>query len=108
MTSTLPRKPWCSAIAEFKPDGVSVRGYDVLSELTGKIDFGSMVYLLLTGDLPKGNESKMINAVFVAVADHGISPSSTVTRFIQAAGVPIQCSVATGVMMFGDIHGGAG
>jgi len=108
MTSTLPRKPWCSAIAEFKPDGVSVRGYDVLSELTGKIDFGSMVYLLLTGDLPKGNESKMINAVFVAVADHGISPSSTVTRFIQAAGVPIQCSVAAGVMMFGDIHGGAG
>jgi citrate synthase/citryl-CoA lyase len=103
-----PRKPWRSAIAEFKPDGVSVRGYDVLGELTGKIDFGAMVYLLLTGELPKGNESKMINAVFVAVADHGISPSSTVTRFVQAAGVPIQCSVAAGVMMFGDIHGGAG
>jgi len=50
----------------------------------------------------------MINAIFVAVADHGISPSSTVTRFVQAAGVPIQCSVAAGVMMFGDIHGGAG
>jgi citrate synthase/citryl-CoA lyase len=103
-----PKKPWRSAIAEFKPDGVAVRGYDVLGELTGKIDFGSMVFLLLTGEMPKGNESKMINAVFVAVADHGISPSSTVTRFIQAAGVPIQCSVAAGVMMFGDIHGGAG
>ena len=102
------RKPWRSAIAEFRPDGVSVRGYDVLRELTGQVDFGAMVYLLLTGELPKGNESKMINAVFVAVADHGISPSSTVTRFIQAAGVPIQCSVAAGVMMFGDIHGGAG
>jgi citrate synthase len=102
------KKPWRSAISEFTPDGVSVRGYDVLKELTGKIDFGAMVYLLLTGELPKGNEAKMINAVFVAVADHGISPSSTVTRFIQAAGVPIQCSVAAGVMMFGDIHGGAG
>lgn len=102
------RKPWTSAIAEFRPEGVSVRGYDVLGELTGKIDFGAMVYLLLTGELPKGHEAKMINAVFVAVADHGISPSSTVTRFIQAAGVPIQCSVAAGVMMFGDIHGGAG
>lgn len=102
------RKPWRSAIAEFTPDGVSVRGYDVLRDLTGKIDFGTMVYLLLKGELPKGNEAKMINAVFVCVADHGISPSSTVTRFIQAAGVPIQCSVAAGVMMFGDIHGGAG
>jgi citrate synthase len=107
MTST-PRKPWQSAIAEFTPNGVSVRGYDVLHDLVGRIDFGQMVFLLLTGELPKGNEGKMINAVFVAVADHGISPSSTVTRFIQAAGVPIQCSVAAGVMMFGDIHGGAG
>ncbi len=107
MTST-PRKPWQSAIAEFTPNGVSVRGYDVLNGLVGRIDFGEMVFLLLTGELPKGNEGKMINAVFVAVADHGISPSSTVTRFIQAAGVPIQCSVAAGVMMFGDIHGGAG
>jgi citrate synthase len=80
----------------------------VLHDLVGRIDFGQMVFLLLTGELPKGNEGKMINAVFVAVADHGISPSSTVTRFIQAAGVPIQCSVAAGVMMFGDIHGGAG
>ena len=101
-------KPWRTAIAEFTHDGVSVRGYDVLKELTGNIDFGAMVYLLLKGELPRGNESKMINAVFVCCADHGISPSSTVTRFIQAAGVPIQCSVAAGVMMFGDIHGGAG
>jgi citrate synthase len=107
MTSTA-RKAWQSAIAEFTPNGVSVRGYDVLNDLVGRIDFGEMVYLLLTGELPKGQQGKMINAVFVAVADHGISPSSTVTRFIQAAGVPIQCSVAAGVMMFGDIHGGAG
>lgn len=46
--------------------------------------------------------------MFISVADHGISPSSTVTRFVQAAGVPIQCSVAAGAMMFGDVHGGAG
>jgi citrate synthase/citryl-CoA lyase len=108
MTVGSNAKPWTSAIGEFTSDGVTVRGYDVLNDLVGKIDFGAMVYLLLSGELPKGNQGKLINAVFVAVADHGISPSSTVTRFIQAAGVPIQCSVAAGVMMFGDIHGGAG
>ncbi len=42
-------KPWRTAIAEFTHDGVSVRGYDVLKELTGNIDFGAMVYLLLKG-----------------------------------------------------------
>ena len=108
MTDKSTPKEWRTSIAEATPDGVSVRGYDVVSQLIGKIDFGEMVYLLLKGELPKGNESKMINALFVSCAEHGISPSSTVSRFIQAAGVPIQVGVAAGVMMFGDIHGGAG
>lgn len=100
--------PWRTAIAEATADGVSVRGYDLLSELTGKIGFSDMVYLLFTGELPSEGQAKMIDALFVCCAEHGISPSTTVSRFIQAAGVPIQCSVAAGVMMFGDIHGGAG
>lgn len=108
MTKTADRKYWRTAIADPTPDGVVVRGYDVLKDLVGKIDFGAMVYLLYKGELPKGNESKIINAMFISVAEHGISPSSTVTRFVQAAGVPIQCSVAAGAMMFGDVHGGAG
>jgi len=102
------RKYWQTSIAEATEDGVLIRGYDMLTELVGKVDFGALVYLLLKGELPEGNEAKMINAIFICSAEHGISPSSTVTRFIQAAGVPIQCSVAAGAMMFGDIHGGAG
>lgn len=109
MSDTPPKqKYWRTAIAEATHDGMVIRGYDVLKDLVGKIDFGALVYLLYRGELPKGNESKIINAIFICSAEHGISPSSTVTRFIQAAGVPIQCSVAAGAMMFGDIHGGAG
>ncbi len=99
---------WRTAIAEATADGVRVRGYDVLNDLAGKIDFAEMVFLLLTGELPTPGQAKLINAVFVCCADHGISPSSTVSRFVQAAGVPIQCGVAAGLMMFGDIHAGAG
>ena len=108
MTDAVDRKYWRTSIADVADDGVMIRGYDVLNDLVGKIDFGALVYLLYRGELPKGNESKIINAMFICVAEHGISPSSTVTRFVQAAGVPIQCSVAAGAMMFGDVHGGAG
>jgi len=109
LTKTADRKYWRTAIADPTPhDGTLVRGYNTLTDLVGKIDFGALVYLLYKGELPKGNEAKIINAMFIAVADHGISPSSTVTRFVQAAGVPIQCAVAAGAMMFGDVHGGAG
>lgn len=99
---------WKTAIAEATDTGLTVRGYDVLTELVDKIDFVEMFYLLLTGKLPSKGQVKVINALFICCAEHGISPSTTVARFIQAAGVPIQCSVAAGVMMFGDIHGGAG
>ena len=108
MASKSGQKYWRTAIADVDHDGVMIRGYDVLNDLVGKVDFGALVYLLYKGELPRGNDSKMINALFISVAEHGISPSSTVTRFIQSAGNPIQSSVAAGVMMFGDIHGGAG
>jgi len=107
MTET-SKKYWRTSIAKATDDSMMIRGYDVLKDLVGKIDFGSLVYLLYRGELPKGNESKIINAIFICSAEHGISPSSTVTRFIQSAGVPIQCAVAAGAMMFGDVHGGAG
>jgi citrate synthase len=108
MTGSNGDKEWRTAIAEATDDGVRVRGYDVLADLTGKIGFDEMVYLLFKGELPSPGQAKMITAVFVACADHGISPSSTVSRYLQAAGIPIQCAVAGGIMMFGDIHGGAG
>lgn len=99
---------WKTAIAEATDTGLTVRGYDMLDDLVGKVDFVEMFYLLLTGKLPTKGQVKVINALFICCAEHGISPSTTVARFVQAAGVPIQCSVAAGVMMFGDIHGGAG
>jgi len=102
------RKYWKTKIAKATHEGIMVRGYDVLEDLIGKIDFASMVYLLFQGELPTPGQAKMINALFVVFADHGISPSTTVPRFLQAAGVPIQVAAAGGVMMFGDIHGGAG
>lgn len=106
--STEKKYAWRTAIAEATDTGVTVRGHDLLHDLVGKIDFVEMFYLLLTGKMPTKGQVRVINALFVCCAEHGISPSTTVSRFIQAAGVPIQCSVAAGVMMFGDIHGGAG
>lgn len=99
---------WKTAIAKATPDGVVVRGYDLLKDLTGTIDFGQMIHLLFKGELCSPATSRMINALFVCIADHGISPSSTVTRFVRASGVPVQCAVAAGMMTIGDIHGGAG
>src|SRR4051794_3874576 len=100
-------KPWRTGLGQVGPDRIIVRGYD-LADLIEHIDFASMVQLLLVGRLATTGERRVINAMFVAVAEHSISPSSTTTRFVAASGVPLQACVAAGLLTFGDIHGGAG
>lgn len=103
---TIPGR-WRTAIANPMPDRVTVRGYE-LDDLIGHVSFAEMFHLELLGELPTPEQARMLDAILVAVVEHGISPSTTVTRFLAASGVPLQVSVAGGVMTFGDIHGGAG
>jgi citrate synthase len=63
--------------------------------------------LLATGELPPPGHAKLLDALMVSVLDHGIVPSSIVTRYLASAGSPIQAAVAGGVMAFGDTYGGA-
>ena len=49
--SERPETSWPTAITQIEPNHVRVRGYD-LDRLMGRVSFGSMVYLVLRGDLP--------------------------------------------------------
>jgi citrate synthase len=106
MTDEGKGKGWRTAIAGPEDDRILVRGYD-LNELIGRLSFSEMLYLIQRGELATPGQARTIDALLVSVADHGISPSSTVTRFLSASGVPVQVAVAGGLMTFGDIHGGA-
>lgn len=98
---------WKTAIAEVKQDQILVRGYPI-EQLTERCSFGDVVYLLLTGQLPAGNEGRLVEAILVACCEHGLaSPSVDAVRFVASCGVPLQTSVAAGVSAIGDVHGGA-
>lgn len=84
-----------------------MRGYDLL-ELVGNRPFGDVVYLLLSGELPAGNEGRMMDAILVSAAEHSVlAPSVDAARFVASAGVPLQAAVAAGVAGLGEHHGGA-
>jgi citrate synthase len=100
-------RSWTTSLAKVEDNRVVVRGHD-LNDLIGNIGFAGMSYLMFTGEMPTPGQAAVLEAVFVAVIDHGISPSSTVTRYLASCGVPLQVAVSGGVMTFGDIHGGAG
>ncbi|MEX0832755.1 MAG: citryl-CoA lyase [Actinomycetota bacterium] len=98
---------WRTEISEVKPNEIRVRGYDLM-ELIGNRPFGDVVFLLLSGELPKGNEGMMIDALLVSATEHGLlAPSVDATRFVASGGVQLQAAVASGVNAMGEFHAGA-
>lgn len=97
---------WRTAIAYGDRHSVVLRGYD-LQDLVGNVTFAEAFLLLATGELPPAGHAKLLDTMMVSVLDHGIVPSSIVTRYLASAGSPIQAAVAGGVMAFGDTYGGA-
>ncbi len=101
------RKFWNTSITRVEPNSIRVRGYDV-AELMGKRSFGDVVFMLFSGELPQGNEGKLVETILVAGCDHSLAaPSADTVRFVASSGVPLQASVAAGITALGDSHGGA-
>jgi|Deesub1362A_J573_1020465.scaffolds.fasta_scaffold00017_231 citrate synthase len=99
-------KFWRTSISKVEPNKILIRGCPIekLMERT----FGDVVYLLFTGHLPSGNEGKMIEAILISGCDHSLAaPSANAVRFVASSGVPLQASVAAGIISLGDYHGGA-
>ncbi|MDQ4004760.1 MAG: citryl-CoA lyase [Actinomycetota bacterium] len=104
---TPDQSSWRTAISRVAPNEIRVRGYDLV-EMIGRRSFGDIVYLLLAGDLPAGNEGRMVEACLVAASEHSVvAPSVDAARFVASAGVPLQAAVAAGMIGLGDHHGGA-
>jgi citrate synthase len=75
--------------------------------MIGKSTFADAFLLAATGKMPTADQAAVLDAIMVAVIDHGIVPSSIVTRYLASCGSPLQAAVAGGVMAFGDTYGGA-
>jgi citrate synthase len=98
---------WYTSITEIAPNRVAPRGRP-LDELMGKISFGGMVYLLLTGKEAGDNVGRMVDAILVSSIDHGVTPPSALAaRNAAATGAPLNACIASGVLAINKFHGGA-
>jgi citrate synthase len=98
---------WRTSIAEVTPDEVIIRG-NRLSDLVGNLTYTEMAFLVVRGSLPTAGERRMLDAVLVSLADHGISPTTIVARTLASCGTPIQASMAGAMLSIADWHGGSG
>jgi citrate synthase len=97
---------WRTAIAYADADTIVLRGHSLLG-MIGKATFAEAYLLAATGVTPTADQALVLDAIMVAVIDHGIVPASIVTRYLASCGTPLQSAVAGGVLAFGDTYGGA-
>jgi citrate synthase len=90
-------------MATLNADTITVRGHNLVDDLIGKIDIADLFFLEVTGQLPTEAQSKLINAMVVAIAEHGMMPSVIAAR-LTLLGAPesLQGAVASGLLGAGD------
>lgn len=82
---------------------IFVRGENLTENIMGKMDLGEMMFFLLTGKKPTTEEGKLVNAMLVALVEHGLTPSAMAAR-LTWLGAPenLQGAVASGLLGVGS------
>ena len=93
-----------TAISTADSSSITVRGRDLCHDLIGKIDFSDYFFLLLMGKEPTQDQRFFINALLVAIAEHGLVPSVQAARMtLAAAPEALQGAVAAGLLGSGSV-----
>ena len=91
-------------IARAYPDRVEVRGRDLTGDLMGRLTFTEYVHLLLTGEEPTEEQRFFLDLLLVAIAEHGMMPTSIAARMTLAADPrSLQGAVAAGILGAGPV-----
>src|SRR3954447_14966965 len=93
-----------SPISQAYPDRVEVRGRDLTGDLMGRVTFTEYFHLLLTGEEPTGEQRFFLDLLLVAIAEHGMMPTSVAARITLAADPgSLQGAVAAGILGAGPV-----
>jgi crotonobetaine/carnitine-CoA ligase len=85
-------------------DRITVAGRDLADELMGRLSLTELAFLLVTRRAPTPGERRILDAVLVSLADHGLTPSALAAR-LTYTGAPeaIQGAVAAGLLGAGSV-----
>jgi citrate synthase len=85
-------------------DTITVAGRDLPGELMGTVTLTDLAYLLVTRREPTAGQRRLLDAVLVSLADHGLTPSALAAR-LTYTGAPeaIQGAVAAGLLGAGSV-----
>jgi citrate synthase len=85
-------------------DSITVMGRDLADDLMGKTTFTELAFLLVRGRPPSPEETRLLDAVLVSLADHGLTPTVLAAR-LTYTGAPeaLQGAIAAGLLGAGSV-----
>jgi citrate synthase len=80
-------------------DQILLLGHDLANELIGRITFGELAYWLISKRRPTPQQRTLFEAVLVALADHGFTPTAIAARVtLLSAPESVQGALAAGLL----------
>ena len=81
------------------PDRITLLGRDLAADLMGQVGFGELALWLVTQRRPTPAQVRVFEAVLVALADHGFTPTAIAARLTYlSAPDSVQGAIAAGLL----------
>lgn len=88
-----------SGLGASDADHIWLLGHDLAHDLMGRITFGELAYWLITKRRPTAGQRVLFEAVLVALADHGFTPTAIASRVtLLSAPDSLQGALAAGLL----------
>ncbi len=80
-------------------DHIWLLGHDLAEDLLGKVTFGELAYWMITKRRPTEGQRSLFEAVLIALADHGFTPTAIAARVtLLSAPESLQGAIAAGLL----------
>jgi citrate synthase len=97
MPDTPPQYP--TSLGTSDADTISLLGQNLAEDLMGKVGFGELTLWMVTQRRPTQSEVRVFEAVLVALADHGFTPTAIAARLTYlSAPDSLQGAIAAGIL----------
>ena len=91
--------PYPTSLGTSDAESIRLLGHDLAEDLMGKVGFGELAFWLIAARRPTPGEVRVFEAVLVALADHGFTPTAITARLTYlSAPDSLQGALAAGLL----------
>jgi citrate synthase len=99
VTTSGDRLAFPTSLGTSTADEIRLLGQDLTADLMGKVGFGELAFWLVTLERPTPSQVRVFEAVLVALADHGFTPTAIAARLTYlSAPDSLQGALAAGLL----------